>query len=227
MSTASNQLVHAFAQLHSATTEDARGKAAGRVYTLAHPLLSRRCASQLDCLGAGHLLSGEDAASAALISVVLNPARARACRSTTVDGILTFLQRVSRYDVLDLHEIRVARERRKAGLPTRRVHLDAAEHLHVEQPSAVTGGDDAMWDAYAVAVRGLPDSQQRAWVLCVEHELPMAKVAAEFGLHRTAVWRQVEAARARIRVQLEAFHHASRERAPRAVVGAPRPMPRR
>jgi DNA-directed RNA polymerase specialized sigma24 family protein len=223
MSTAPNPLVHAFAQLQSATTDDARNSAAGLVYTLAHPQLTRRCTALMGRLAPGHYFAGEDMASAALVSVLLDPVRARSCVSTTEDGILTFLQRVARFDVQDLHEVRVARERRAAGLSTEWVELGAAELVHRAVTSTRPDDDDALWHAYARAVRRLPPSQRRLWQLCVEQELPMAEVADDVGVDRSTVWRNVRAAAARLREQLEPFHRARQLRpAFCAIVPTPR-----
>ena len=212
MSTPPIALAHAFAQLLSATSEAARSDAAGRVYALAHPHLTRRCTATLARLAPGHYLTGEDLASSALISIVLTPARARACRSSTAAGILTFAHRVAADDLRDDREVRVARLRRAAGLPTEWVSLDAAMLVPNLNPASPTPSDPALYDAYTRAVRHLTPIQQRAWMLCVEQELPMAEVARLVGIDRSTVWRHVKAAAARLRVLLQPAIAARQQR---------------
>ena len=217
-------LAHAFAQLRSATTDAARLHAAGCVYVLAHPHLTRRCTAMLHRMAPGHYLAGEDLASGALVSVVLEPSRAQACHSTTAAGILTFIHRVAYYDLQDDRDVRVASARRARGLPTEHVNIDEAALVPSPHPISASLTDPAFSRAYARAIRRLTPSQQRAWTMCVEQELPMAEVAVHFGVDRSTVWRHVRAAAARLRAHLEPVVPL---RQPRPVRPAQRHTPQR
>ena len=220
-------LAYAFAQLQSATTDVARLEAAGRVYVLAHPHLARRCTALLERLAPGHYLAGEDLASSALLSVVLEPTRAQACRSSTAAGILTFIHRVAYYDLQDVREVRDASARRAARLPMARMDLEAAAEVPAPLAWTPTRSDSAFMRAYEVALRCLTPSQQRAWTCCVEQEIPMVEVAEHFGVDRSTVWRHVRAAAVRLRQLLEPFRPRRRAPRPCALPQAPRPTRRR
>jgi len=203
MSTPDTALVRAFATLQAtATSAAARSEAAGTVYTLAHPMLTRRCDAMLAAVAPAHWMAGEDLASATLLRIVLRPEQAQGCRSTTVDGILAFLRRAAFFDLLDTREARAERELGARGLFTAREDA-AVLALQTNAPVTDSAVDDGSWRSYRLAVRRLPPIEQRAWVLCVEQELPMAEVARHVGLDRTTVWRHVQAAAARLRTALE------------------------
>lgn len=215
MSTPDTTLVRAFAALQSpATTNATRSKAVGTVYTLAHPPLTRRCDALIAAVAPAHWMAGEDLASATLLRLVTRPELAQACRSTTVDGILAFLRRAAFYHLLDTREARAEREIGVRGLFTERVD-EAVLMLQPNVPVSDSSVGAACWHRYRLAVRKLPSTEQRVWVLCVEQEQPMAEVARNLGLDRTTVWRQVRAAAVRLREALEpefscGYRHDSR-----------------
>ena len=215
MSNPDTTLVRAFAALQSPVTTNAtRSTAIGTVYTLAHPPLTRRCDALIAALAPAHWMAGEDLASATLLRLVTRPELAQACRSTTVDGILAFLRRAAFYHLLDTREARAEREIGVRGLFTERMD-EAVLMLQPNVPVTDSAVEAAFWQRYRLAVRKLPSTEQRAWVLCVEQEQPMAEVARHLGLDRTTVWRQVRAAAVRLREALEpefsrGYRHDSR-----------------
>jgi DNA-directed RNA polymerase specialized sigma24 family protein len=214
MSSAPPALAPAFALLRSAITPSARSAASGEVYSLAHQPLTRRCTAMIRRLAPAHWLTGEDLASSTLIRVVIEPALAHACSSSTSEEILRFLHRVAFHQLRSHHEVRVAHARWKAGLPTVWVGLEAAAHEPHAIPDDPSDADAAFWSAYREVVRHLPLQQQRAWALCVEHELPMMEVAHHLGIDRTTVWRHTRAAAASLQAALSPLLASRRWRSP-------------
>lgn len=220
MSTTNQPLARAFAQLQRATTTLTRSRAAGLVYTHAHQALAQRCCVMLSCIAPTHWDTGEDLASAALLTLLRHPDRAQACTNTTADGILAFLRAIAFYDLLDARDVRAQRTH---DVRTERLSPALLRTLASAPAGAESEcSNSAFWTAYICALRTLPPMQQRMWILVVEQEMPMADAALVLGVNRTTVWRQVQAATARLRVLLEPAL-AARSQA-RRVAPAPRPV---
>jgi len=189
------------ATLRAARTPEAQRATSGAVFTAVLPSFTRTCTKLLRETHLSTYKTAEDLAIDTLTDAL--PALQRgACPALHNGGLLRWLSTAAHRRLID-------GERSRCGIDDAELAA-ILEALYTRDSGGQFSADDqdtlcAFYTAYLDALAALPEHQRAAWYLVVEQELAPHAAAAALQVHRTTVWRNVEAARTCLATQLAPF----------------------
>lgn len=195
------QLAAMLATLRAARTPEAQRAATGAVFTAVLPSFTRTCAKLLRDTRLPTYKTAQDLAVDTLTDAL--PALQRgACPALHHGGLLRWLSTSAHRRLID-------GLRSRCGIDDSELAA-VLQALYERNSDGRFSGDDhdelrAFYNAYLNAVAELPKHQRAAWHLVVEQELTPHAAAAALQIHRTTVWRNVEAARSCLGTRLAPF----------------------